>query len=55
MREQPVKLMGGIKLDLSGENSNSDLPDNRAVAEKRLHLLEKCLESDPELPSTDKL
>lgn len=28
---------------------NTNLPDNRAVAERRLHLLEKCLESKPDL------
>ena len=39
------------QVGLIWRDSNSDLPDNRAVAEKRLHLLEKRLESesDPEL------
>lgn len=31
---------------------NTNLPDNRAVAERRLHSLEKCLESEPDLNAT---
>ena len=42
--------MGGIyQVGLIWNDSNTNLPDNRAVAEKRLHLLVKRLESDPEL------
>ena len=45
------KVDGRYQVGLIWRDSNSDLPDNRAVAEKRLHLLEKRLESesDPEL------
>ena len=43
------KVDGRYQVGLIWRDSNSDLPDNRAVAEKRLHLLEKRLENDPEL------
>ena len=43
------KVDGRYQVGLIWKNSNTNFPDNRAVAERRLHLLEKRLESDPEL------
>jgi len=43
------KVDGRYQVGLIWKNLNTNLPDNRAVAERRLHLLEKRLESDPEL------
>jgi len=43
------KVDRSYKVGLIWRDSNSDLPNNGAVAEKRLPLLEKRLQSDPEL------
>ena len=43
------KVDGGYQVGLIWNDSIIDLPDNRAVAEKGLRLLEKRLENDPEL------
>ena len=37
------------QVGLIWKDSNTNLPDNRAVTVRRLHLLEKRLEGDPEL------
>ena len=43
------KVDGRYQVGLIWKDLNTNLPDNRAVAERRLHLLEKRLKSDPEL------
>ena len=49
LEKTTCKVDGRYQAGLIWKDSNANLPDNRAVAERRLHLLEKRLESDPEL------
>ena len=43
------KVDGRYQVGLIWKDLTTNLPDNRAVPETRLHLLERRLESDPEL------
>mgnify|MGYP000497766209 CR=1 FL=1 len=49
LEKTTCKVDGSYQVRLIWKDFNTNLPDNRAVAERRLHLLEKRLESDPEL------
>ena len=49
LQKTTCKVGGRYQVGLIWKDLNTNLPDNRAVAERRLHLLEKRLKSDPEL------
>ena len=49
LEKRTCKVDGRYQDGLIWKDLNTKLPDNRAVAERRLHLLEKRLESDPDL------
>ena len=49
LEKTTCKVDGICQVGPIWKDLNTNLPDNRAVAERRLQLLEKLLESDPEL------
>ena len=49
LEKTTCKVDGRYQVGLIWKDLNTNLPENRAVAGRRLHLLEKRLESDPEL------
>ena len=49
LEKTTCKVDGRYQVGLIWKDLNCNLPHNRAVAERRLHLLDKRLESDPEL------